>query len=138
VPRGGKREGAGRRAGGQNRRTVARLAVLRQAQTSGVTPAAIMFKNMICWDRMADSADRALAELSAESIKGMKPEAAFDYLFARVQKAVGYRQLAQKAAADLAPYRHPKLSAVALHGDDNKPVIHTIRHIIVDPEERQS
>jgi hypothetical protein len=138
VPRGGKREGAGRPAGGQNRKTAARLAIARQAQSSGVTPVDIMYKNMLTWDRQADSADRALAELSAESIKRMKPEAAFAYLLAQAQKAVGFRQLAQKAAADLAPYKHPKLSAVALQGDDNKPIVNEIRHIIVYPEEGRS
>jgi hypothetical protein len=76
--------------------------------------------------------------LSAESIKRMKPEAAFAYLLDQVQKAVGFRQLAQKAAADLAPYKHPKLSAVALPGDDNKPIVSEIRNIIVDPKERRS
>jgi len=38
----------------------------------------------------------------------------------------------------LAPYKHPKLSAVALQGDDNKPIVSEIRNIIVDPEERRS
>jgi hypothetical protein len=134
VPRGGKREGAGRPAGGQNSKTVARLAVAEQAQKAGVTPADIMFKNMLTWDRQADSADLALTELSAESIKRMKPEAAFAYLLAQVQKAVGFRQLAQKAAADLAPYKHPKLSTVALHGDVKS--VNEIRNIVVYPEER--
>jgi hypothetical protein len=136
VPRGGKREGAGRPAEGYNSRTKARLAVAEHAQKSGVAPADIMYKNMLIWDRQADAADRALAELSADAIKKMPPEKAFDYLLAQAMKSVGFRQLAQKAAADLAPFRHPKLSSVALQGDENKPVVHRVERVIVYPKGR--
>jgi hypothetical protein len=138
VPRGGKREGAGRPAGGQNSKTVARLAVAEQAQKAGVTPVDIMYKNMLIWDRQADSAEVALAELTADAIKGMKPEAAFDCLLAQVQKTVGFRQLAQKVAADLGPYKHPKLAAVTLQGDENKPIVTRVQRVIVYPKERRS
>jgi hypothetical protein len=138
VPRGGKREGAGRPAGVQNSKTVARLVVAEQAQKAGVTPVDIMYKNMLIWDRQADSAEVALAELTADAIKGMKPEAAFDYLLAQVQKTVSFRQLAQKAAADLGPYKHPKLAAVMLQGDENKPVVTRVQRVVVYPKERQS
>jgi hypothetical protein len=137
VPRGGKREGAGRPTGSQNGKTVTRLAVAAQAQKTGVSPVDIMYKNMIIYDRQADSAEHALAELSVEAVKGMDPEDAFNYLLQQAQKAVGFRQLAQNAAADLAPYKHPKLSAVTHQGDENKPMVREIRRIIVYPKERR-
>jgi hypothetical protein len=135
VPRGGKREGAGRRAGGQNSKTIARLAVAAHAQKSGVAPADIMYKNMLIWDRQADAADQFVAELSAEAIKKMAPDQAFDYLLMQAMKAVGFRQLAQRAAADLAPFKHPKLSAVALQGDENRPIVTRVERVIVYPKE---
>jgi hypothetical protein len=138
MPRGGKREGAGRPAGGQNRKTAVRLAVTQQAQKTGVAPIDIMYKNMLIWDRQADSAEAALAELTADAIKGMNPQAAFDYLHAQVQKTVGFRQLAQKAAADLAPFKHPKLSAVTHQGDENAPIVAVVERIIVRPEGRNA
>jgi hypothetical protein len=55
---------------------------------------------------MAESAEAAIAELSAAKIAGMPPDEQFKYLLAEVKKAAGLREMAQAWARDAASYVH--------------------------------
>jgi len=128
---GGKRIGAGRRKGVPGKRTAERIRVAELALKTGVSPIDIMYKNMLIWDRQADSAEEALAELSLEAVKGMKPDQQFDYLLQQAKKAIGFRELSQRAACDLAPYRAPKLSSITVEGSQDKPIVNRVERVIV-------
>jgi hypothetical protein len=130
----GKKTG-GRKKGSLNKRTLEIRALAEIAANQGVSPVDLMYKNMIIWDGQADSAEAALVELSVEAVKGLSPEDQFNYLLDQVKKVVGFRQLSQQAARDLAPYKHPKLATITHQGDDDKPVVREIRRIIVRPNE---
>jgi hypothetical protein len=131
----GKKTG-GRKRGSLNKRTLEVMALAKIAAHQGVSPVDIMYKNMIIWDGQADSAETALAELSLEAVKGLAPQEQFDYLLDQVKKTVGFRQLSQQAARDLAPYKHPKLATITHQGDGDQPTVHRIECVIVHPKGR--
>lgn len=64
------------------------------------------------FNKLAESAEAALAEISAEKIASMEPEEQFKHLLAEVKKAAGLRNMAQECARDAAPYSHSRLSTV--------------------------
>ena len=74
----------------------------------------VMLDNMRHFANMAERAETALAELSADKIAEMPSDEQFKYLLAEVKKAAGLREMAQSCARDAASYVHPKLSATAL------------------------
>jgi hypothetical protein len=106
---GGKRVGAGRKKGALTKRT--RLIAEKGAE-EGITPLEVMLANMRHFHKLAESAEKALAELSAEKIADMEPEAQFEYLLAEVTKAAGLRAQAQECARDAGPYIHPRLASI--------------------------
>jgi hypothetical protein len=116
MARGGKREGAGRKAGSLTKRT---REIAEQATASGLTPLEVMLTNMRHFQQVALDAEATLQGLTAEEITGeagASPEDQFKYLLAQVKKTAGFRQLAQDAARDAASYIHPKLAAVEHSG----------------------
>lgn len=118
MPRGGKREGAGRVAGVLSKKTIARRELADKALAEGKTPLEVMLGNMRHFDRLAESAETALTELSQDKIAEMQPDEQFKYLLAEVKKAAGLRDMAQTCARDAAPYLHPKLASVEHSGPD--------------------
>jgi hypothetical protein len=111
MPRGGRRVGAGRKLGAATKRT---REIANQAAATGKMPLEVMLDNMRYFANMAESAEAAIAELSADKIAGMPPEEQFKYLLAEVKKAVGLREMAQSCARDAASYVHPRLSSTAV------------------------
>lgn len=129
MARGGKREGAGRPSGAITKRT---RDVAERALASGLSPLEIMVDNMRHFQQVALDAEATLEGLTAEEFSEQvsadaSPEEQFKFLLAQVKKTAGFRQMAQDAARDAAPYIHPKLASVQHTGDPDKPISHTMR-----------
>jgi hypothetical protein len=125
MARGGKREGAGRPSGAVTKRT---REIAEQAHERGVTPLDVMLENMAHFRQVALDAEATLEGLTAEEFAGepsagATPEEQFKYLLAQVKKTAGFRQLAQDAARDAAPYVHAKLASVVHTGKDGGPIV---------------
>lgn len=115
MPRGGKRERAGRKKGALTVRT---RKIAERALADGCTPLDVMLENMRHFQQVAMDAEAVLAQMSAENLPG-NPESAeeqFKALLAEVKKAAGFRQMAHECARDASPYLHPRLSAVQHSG----------------------
>lgn len=115
---GGKRVGAGRKT---NSLTTKTRKIAEQAMATGQTPLEVMIENMRHFQKVAKDAESTLEGLSASEFSGQvpanaTPEDQFKFLLAQVKKTAGFRQLAQDAARDAAPYIHPKLAAVEHSG----------------------
>ncbi len=114
---GGKRAGAGRKSGALTTRT---REVAEKAAAMGMTPLEVMLDNMRHFQKVAIDAERLLDGLTVEEFTGHimdeSPEAQFKVLLAEVKKTAGFRQMAQDAARDAAPYLHPKLASVEHSG----------------------
>jgi len=126
MARGGKRDGAGRPAGAVTRRT---REVAEKAHKTGQTPLDVMLDNMRHFQKVALDAEATLEGLTADEFSSQVPEDAtpeeqFKFLLAQVKKTAGFRQLAQAAASDAAPYVHAKLASVQHVGDPDKPIQH--------------
>jgi hypothetical protein len=117
MPRGGKREGAGRKQGALTERT---RAVAERALAEGKAPLEVMLDNMRHFQQVALDAEATLEGLTVAEFAGKvtedTPEEQFKALLAHVKKTAGFRQLAQECARDAAPYIHAKLSAVQHSG----------------------
>lgn len=125
---GGKRPGSGRKV---NALTVRSRATAQRLEAKGETPLDIMVANMLHFQKLAESAEVALAELSAVAIAELQPEDQFKKLMAEVKKTVGLRESAQNCARDAAPYIHPRLTAIS--APDGGPVqFERIERTIVD------
>lgn len=116
---GGKREGAGRKDGALTTKT---REVAEKAIAEGKTPLQVMLDNMLHFQQVALDAEATLNGLTAEEFSGQiaadaTPEDQFKHLLAQVKKTAGFRQLAQDAARDAAPYIHPKLANVQHSGE---------------------
>jgi hypothetical protein len=101
VPRGGKREGSGRKAGAVTQRT---REIAEKAHELGITPLEVMLDNM----RFAHS----------EVGKLMKVVKDADAVDGDVMRGIiEMRDAAQKYAADAAPFVHARLAAVEVQAD---------------------
>jgi hypothetical protein len=89
MPPGGKRIGAGRKLGAATKRT---REIPDMAAATGKLPLEVMLDNMRHFAKLAESAEAALAELSADEIAGLPAEEQFKYLLAKVKKATGLRE----------------------------------------------
>ena len=109
---GGRRRGAGRKAGAATTRT---RAIADKAAETGILPLDVMLDNMRHFHKVALEAEAVLERLTAEDFTGVKlePAAQFKVLLAEVKKAAGLRQMAQACASAAAAYMHPRLTAVA-------------------------
>lgn len=125
MARGGKRDGAGRPAGAVTKRT---REVADKAHKTGQTPLEIMIANMLHFQKVALDAEAVLEGMTVAEFTGRvtaeTPEEQFKELLAQVKKTAGFRQLAQDAARDAAPYVHAKLASVQHTGDPDKPIRH--------------
>lgn len=127
---GGKRVGAGRKTGALTKRT---RAIAEQASAEGVSPLEVMLSNMRHFQKVALDAEATLDGLSASEFSEQvpadaTPEEQFKFLLAQVRKTAGFRQLAQDAARDAAPYVHPKLASIEHTGKDGN-AIETVTRI---------
>lgn len=132
---GGKRLGAGRKAGALTKRT---REVAEKSLETGKTPLEVMLENMRHFQRVAIDAETTLEGLTASEFSeqfpaNAFPEEQFKFLLAQVKNTAGFRQAAQDAARDAAPYIHPKLTAVEHTGKDGGPIEIT-RIELVAPE----
>ncbi|MDW9960924.1 hypothetical protein GOB20_24585 [Sinorhizobium meliloti] len=123
MARGGKREGAGRPAGAITKRT---REVAERALATGMSPLDVMLDNMRHFQQVALDAEATLEGLTAEEFSQVSPSASpedqFKFLLAQVKKTAGFRQMAQDAARDAAPYVHPKLASVEHSGPNGGPI----------------
>ncbi len=72
-----------------------------------------MIRNMLHYQSLAEEADRKLLELADNpNFNDMDPRERFEFLMARVVKALNVRDKAEGCAVDAAPYLHHKLTAV--------------------------
>lgn len=112
MSRGGRREGSGRKPGIPSAKIANRRALAEKALAGDTTPLEVMLANMRHFHKLAESAEAAITELSADKIAGMKPDEQFKFLLAEVKKAAGLRELSQNCARDAASYIHPRLAAI--------------------------
>lgn len=124
MARGGKRKGAGRPAGAITKRT---REVAERALATGMSPLDVMLDNMRHFQQVALDAEATLEGLTAEEFSAQvapntSPEDQFKFLLAQVKKTAGFRQMAQDAARDAAPYVHPKLASVEHSGPNGGPI----------------
>lgn len=121
MPRGGRREGAGRPAGAVAKRT---REIADRAAAEGKTPLEVMLDNMRHFQQAAMDAEAILEGLTADEFIGAPtertPEEQFRALLAEVKKAAGLRQMAQDCARDAAGYMHPRLAAIEHKGLNDK------------------
>lgn len=111
MPVGGARPGAGRPLGSVTKRT---REIANKLVEDGPTPLEVMIANM----RFAHAAAEAkLAALPDATKRGYR---------AALAAVVRFRQIAQDAAKDAAPYVHPKLAAIEMTASA------TVRHVISD------
>lgn len=130
MPRGGKRDGAGRRTGVPTTKTLQRRAIAEKAVAKGITPLEVMLANMRHFQKLAESAEAALAEMTPDKIAGLKPDDQFKFLLAEVKKTAGLREMAHSCARDAANYLHPRLTAIS--APDGGPIkIERIERVIV-------
>lgn len=139
MARGGKRDGAGRPTGAVTKRT---REAAERALATGMTPLDVMLDNMRHFQQVAIDAEATLEGLTADEFSeavpaGASPEDQFKFLLAQVKKTAGFRQMAQDAARDAAPYVHPKLASVEHKGDPNNPVahVHRVELVPLTPDE---
>lgn len=102
-----------------------------------MTPLEVMLDNMRHFQKVATDAEAVLEGLTVEEFTGRvtadTPEAQFKELLAQVKKTAGFRQMAQDAARDAAPYVHPKLASVQHTGEDGGPLKIVITRYADDP-----
>ena len=103
MPKGGRREGAGRKRGVPNARTVARRALTEKLLTGDVSPLEVILLDMRFHHHRAET----------EAAKGDK--ANWEFVAAE-------RQRAREAAKDAAPFVHPKLAATEHKGNLGNPI----------------
>jgi hypothetical protein len=114
LAHGGKRVGAGRKPGSLTTKT---REIASKAAEEGITPLEVMLQNMRHFYQVALDAEETLrgltaAEISSQVGEDATPEEQFKFLLAEVKKTAGFRQMAQDAATDAAPFIHPRLAAI--------------------------
>lgn len=121
MARGGKREGAGRKAGALTERT---RAVAERALAEGKAPLEVMLDNMIHFQQVALDAEAVIEAMNADQVAelGETHDQQFKALLAKVKQAAGLRQMAHECARDAAAYMHPKLAAIEHTGAKGGPI----------------
>jgi hypothetical protein len=112
--RGGRREGAGRKAGGRNRLTVTAAALREKFLTEAESPLEVMIDNM----RTARAAGARLLDKLGQVDLTAGADAATIDAWANLQKEVrALMLLSHECAKDAAPYVHPKLANIEVDGN---------------------
>lgn len=108
---GGKRVGAGRKAGALTKRT---REIAEKAVQTGKTPLEVMLENMRHFQQVAADAEATIEGLTVEEIGGeeMTPDQQFKSLLAKVKGAAQLRHMAHECARDAAPYIHARLASM--------------------------
>jgi hypothetical protein len=113
MARGGKREGAGRKAGAKNKRTLAAEALRESILEQGESPLEVMIENM----RTAREKAAALAEdLAAFKIDAGADADRIAALANLHKECRALMMAAHECAKDAAPYLHPKLANIEVAG----------------------
>jgi hypothetical protein len=127
MPRGGAREGAGRKIGAVSEATKRNQEITIRALAEGKSPLEVMLDNMRHFQQVALDAEATLEGLTVAEFTGTvnceTPEQQFKALLAHVKKTAGFRQMAQECARDAAAYMHPKLAAVEHTGANGGPIM---------------
>jgi hypothetical protein len=120
MPRGGKREGAGRPLAASTLRS---REIAQEAIQKGITPLEVMLENM----RFAhEGAAEHLAKIT-----GVEPDVAVELM----KGQINLRDFAQECAKDAAPYVHAKLANMELTGKDGKDLIpDTVNLNLIKPD----
>jgi hypothetical protein len=112
--RGGKRSGAGRKAGAATKKT---RVIADKAAAEGVTPLEVMLKTMVALMAKADE----IAKLPPDP-DGKPAANPLDLMI----EAAG-------VAKDAAPYMHPRLAAMELSGKNGQPLAPVLQ-VVLSPE----
>lgn len=134
-------EGAGRKKGQLNKRTLARIEEVKLYQEKGLTPLQVMYENMIFWHGETVRLNRRLNDFLADYERSAAAGGDAELVdLANIQKVrellmlfLRAREMSQKCAVDSAPYVHPKLAAITVE----KEVQRTIRIIGGLPPRKQ-
>jgi hypothetical protein len=124
MPRGGKREGSGRRKGALGALAKRTTKIAEAAAAEGKTPLEIMLDNMRHFQQVALDAEKVIESMNEDQLHslGGNHQEQFKALLAKVKQAAGLRVMAHECARDAAPFIHPKLSSVLVGGDPENPV----------------
>jgi hypothetical protein len=110
---GGKREGAGRKAGGKNKRTLAAEELRTRILDEGESPLEVMIGNMRTAQRRYGTLATELEHFST----GPDADADRVKVLADLHKEVrALMMAAHECAKDAAPYLHPKLANIEVAG----------------------
>lgn len=81
--------------------------------------------------RPRGSRNKATAAKAAEiAASGLTP---LDFMLAVLRDESAERDVRLDAASKAAPYVHPKLANVEVKGNQDKPILHRVEVVIVDP-----
>jgi hypothetical protein len=108
MPRGGKREGAGRKPGRRNNRTLMAMELREQFLKSSYSPLTILQKNIRWAQDEAEQLQKALGQVDFASMDAAKIEA----LNETRKQVMALRSKANEVAAMAAPYVQPKPAVV--------------------------
>jgi hypothetical protein len=110
--------------------------LIARAAELGISPMEVMLDNMRVAYESAKAAEQEIPILNPELLS-RDAMAAFKLILKAVQKAVGFRQLAQSCAADVAPYIHPRLAAVQHSGEVTTVYVMRTPHVAENTKEWQ-
>lgn len=102
MPKGGRREGAGRKPGSTNKRKRAVVQVIEAGKAEGMSPVEAMLINCTRMMDLADKLERRVAGVLD------RPDAEEEELRAAFDHVVKARSTAHDFAAAAAPYLHPR------------------------------
>ena len=129
MPRGGKRDGAGRKRGSPNKDV---RTAKKYMDDGGKLPLDVLMETM----RDAyDESQKATAELhELPKILPRNRDDAYELVLRAVRRAEGFKNVAQARAKDAAPFLHPRLNATEFTGDPENPIPNKITVELVRPK----
>jgi hypothetical protein len=116
MARGGKREGAGRKAGGKNRRTMTAAELRDRLMEEGETPLEVLTEYM---RRGKFSTDKLMEQLEGDALARLAdaPAEKIEALTALVKETRALVSVTKDCAKEAAPYFHPRLAAIEHSGE---------------------
>ena len=91
-------------------------ALIQMAEKLGISPMEVMLDNMRVAYESAKAAEQDIPVLNPDLLS-KDAQASFKILLQAVQRVMDFRGIAQSCAAEVAPYIHPRLSAVDHSGE---------------------
>ena len=113
MAKGGKREGAGRKAGGKNKRTLAAEALRTKLLEEGDSPLEVMIGNMRVAQRQAN---KVVAEIDKATLPAGASTEQIEAMAQLTKETRLLMMAAHECAKDAAPYLHPKLANIEVEG----------------------